>query len=95
MSHHAQPDPQNPPSYIEEYALPCVKPDETALVVWLHYEKDNSRDYGHIGQHPSHVIGESRTRAGDYGRGCGPPAARWAHGRTIGNLCATHIAKRH
>ena len=54
-----EPDPQNPPGYIEKYALPGVKADEPAPVIRLQYEKNNRRDNRHIGQHSGHIIGES------------------------------------
>jgi AICAR transformylase/IMP cyclohydrolase PurH len=39
MSHDVQPDPKNPPRYVEEYALPCVKPDEPVPAVRFHEEE--------------------------------------------------------
>ncbi len=89
----AQPDPENPPAHVEEYALPCVEPDEPAAVVRLNHEEEyrgNDRD---VSQHSGDVIGESRTGAG--GDDHAAPSACCACRCAIGNLCATHVTKRH
>jgi len=99
MRHNVQSDPQNPPGNIEKDALLCVKADEPSSAVWLHHQKNDCRDDRNVCQHPGYIIGKSRTGIGDKrcggGHGRCPAAAGWAYGRTIGNLCATHIAKRH
>ena len=80
-------------AYVEEYALPCVEPDEPAAVVRLNHEEEyrgNDRD---VSQHSGDVIGESRTGAG--GDDHAAPSACCACSCAIGNLCATHVAKRH
>lgn len=82
-----------PPSYVEEYALPGVEPHEPAAVVRFNHEEDDRRDDRDVSQHRGDVIGESRTGAG-WDNHAAPSACR-ACSCAIGNLCATHIAKRH
>jgi hypothetical protein len=70
-----------------------VETDEAAFIVGFQHEKKDRRDDGDIRQHSGNVVSHPRGRRG--GRYRGPAAACRAHGRAIGNLGTTHIAKRH
>src|SRR5271169_2372858 len=96
MRDDAQYDPQGNPGNMEKDALEGVEANKPALVVRLHDQKDDRRNYRDVGQHASHVISQPARRRGS--RPC-RRSSRAATGRTnrrtIWCLSPTYRAKSH
>ena len=94
---NSQANPDRNHGYTKEDHLKAMKPHKTALIVWLHDQKNDRRNDCDVGQHAYNIV---RHPAGcalhGSGRRCRCTTATcWTHGRAICYLRSTPATKSH